>query len=62
MLKVVNHTEANRGKFSEGKYLKFLIVSHPKGSYNHHILVRVDIGAGVNCMNENTFNELFSEV
>ena len=62
MLKVVNHIEANRGKFIEGKHLKFPIVSHPKEPYNHHIVVRVDTGAYVNCMNENTFNELFPEV
>ena len=30
MLKTVNHIEANRGKFNEGKHLKFPIVSHPK--------------------------------
>ena len=62
MLKVVNHIEANRGKFSEGKHLKFPIASHPRGPYNHHIVVRVDTGADVNCMNENTFKELFPEV
>ena len=62
MLKVVNQIEANRGKFNEGKHLKFPIVSHPRGPYNHHIVVRVDTGADVNCMNENTFNELFPEV
>ena len=62
VLKVVNHIEANRGKFNEGKQLKFPIVSHPKGPYNYHIIVRVDTGADVNCMNENTFNELFQEV
>ena len=62
MLKVVNHIEANRGKFNEGKHLKFPIVSHPRGPYNNHIVVRVDTGADVNCMNENTFNELFPEV
>ena len=62
VLKVVNHIEANRGKFKEGKHLKFPIVSHPKGSYNHHIVVRVDTGADVNCMNEKTFNEFFLEV
>ena len=60
MLKVVNHIEAKRRKFNEGKHLKFPIVSHPRGPYNHHIVVRVDIGADV--MNENTFNELFPEV
>ena len=59
---MVNHIEANRGKFNEGKHLKFPIASHPKGSYNYHIVVRVDTGADVNCMNENTFNELFPEV
>ena len=59
---MVNHTEANRGKFNEGKHLKFPIVSHHRGPYNHHFVVRVDTGADVNCMNENTFNELFPEV
>ena len=58
MLKPVNHIEANRG----GKHLKFPIVSHPKGPYKHHIVVRVDTSADVNCMNEKTFNELFPEV
>ena len=62
MLKVVNHIEANRGKFYEAKHLKFPTVSHPRGPYNHHIVVRVDTGADVNCMNEKTFNELFPEV
>ena len=62
MLKVVNHIEANMGKFNEGKHLKFSIASHPKGLYNDHLIVRVDTGADVNCMNENTFNELFTEV
>ena len=62
MLQIVKHIEANRGKFNEEKHLKFPIVSHPKGPYNHHIVVRVDTGADVNCMNENTFNELFPEV
>ena len=62
MLKLVNHIEANRGRFHEEKHLKFPIASHPKGSYKHHIVVRVDTGADVNCMNEKTFNELFPEV
>ena len=48
MLKLVNHIEANRG----GKHLKFLIASHPKGPYKHHLVIRVDTGADVNCMNE----------
>ena len=58
MLKLVNHIEANKG----GKHLKFPIASHPKGAYKHHIVVRVDTGADINCMNEKTFNELFPEV
>ena len=62
MLKLVNHIEAKRGRYNEGKHLKFPIVSHPKGPYNHHIMVRVYTGADVNCMNENTFNELFPKV
>ena len=62
MLKVVNHTEANRGEFNEGKHLKFPITSHPRGPYNHNIVLRVDTGADVNCMNEKTFNELFPEI
>ena len=55
ILKVVDHIEANRGKFNEGKHLKFPIASHPKGPYNHHIVVRVNTGVDVNCTNENTF-------
>ena len=58
MLKLVNHIEANK----RGKHLKFPIASHPKRPYKHHIVVRVDTGADVNCMNEKTFNELFPEV
>ena len=60
MLKIVNHIEATKGP--QGKHLKFPIAKHPKGPYKHHIVVRVDTGADVNCMNENTFNELFPEV
>ena len=61
MFKLVNHIEANRGKM-EGKHLKFPTASHPKGPYKQHIVVRVDTGADVNCMNEKTFNELFPEI
>ena len=60
MLKLVNHIEATKGP--QGKLLKFPITKHPKGSYKHHIVVRMDTGADVNCMNEKTFNELFPEV
>ena len=58
MLKLVNHIKADKG----GKHLKFPIASHLKGPYKHHIVVRVDTGADVNCMNEKTFKELFPEV
>ena len=57
MLKLVNDIEAT--KEPHRKHLKFPIAKHPKGPYKHHIVVRVDTGADVNCMNEKTFNELF---
>ena len=57
MLKIVNNIGANRGP--QGEHLKFPISTHPKGLYKHHLVVRVDTGADVNCMNEKTFNELF---
>ena len=60
MLKTINHIEATRGP--QGKHLKFSITTHPKGPYKHHLVIRVDTGADVNCMNEKTFNELFPEV
>ena len=60
MFKLVNHIEATRG--TQGKHLKFPITKHPKGPYKHQIVVRVDTGADVNCVNEKTFNELFAEV
>ena len=60
MLKIVNHIGTNRGP--QRKHLKFPITTHPKGPYEHHLVVRLDTGADVNCMNEKTFNELFPEV
>ena len=60
MLKTINHIEATRRP--QGKHLKFPIATHPKGSYKYHLVVRVDTGADVNCMNEKPFNELFPEV
>ena len=60
MLIIVNHIGTNRGP--QGKHFKFPIATHPKGPYNPHIVVRVDTGADVNCMNEKTLNELFPEV
>ena len=58
MLEIINHIEATRGP--QRKHLKFPITTHPKGLYKHNLVVRVDTGADVNCMNEKTFNELFS--
>ena len=55
MLKIVNHIGTNRGP--QGKHLKFSITTHPKGPYKHHLVVRVDTGADVNCMNEKTFKD-----
>ena len=60
MLKLVNHIGATKGP--QGKHLKFPIDVDPRGPYKHHLVVRVDTGADVNCMNEKTFNELFPEV
>ena len=54
MLKIVNHIGANRGP--QGKHLKLPIATHSKGPYKHHLVVRVDTGADVNCMNEKTMN------
>ena len=60
MLKIVNHIGTTSG--SQEKHLKFPIDLNPRGPYKHHIVVRVDTGADVNCMNENTFKKLFPEV
>ena len=60
MLKIVNHIGATKG--SQEKHLKFPIDVDPRGPYKHHLVVRVDTGADVNCMNENTFKKLFPKV
>ena len=60
MLKIVNHIGATRG--SQEKHLKFPINVDPRGPYKHHLMVRVDTGADVNCMNEKTFKKLFPKV
>ena len=60
MLKIVNHIGTNRGP--QGKHLKFPIDTDSRGPYKHHLVVRMDTGADVNCLNEKTFNELFPEV
>ena len=41
---------------------KFPIDVDPRGPYKYHLVVRVDIGADVNCMNEKTFKKLFPKV
>ena len=60
MLKIVNHIGATRG--SQEKHLKFPIDVDPRGPDKHHLVVRVDTGADVNCMNEKTFKKLFPKV
>ena len=60
MLKIVNHIGATRG--SQEKHLKFPINVDPRGPYKHHLVVRVDTGADVNCMNEKTFKKLSPKV
>ena len=60
MLKIVNHIGTTSG--SQEKHLKFPIDVDPRGPYKHHIVVRADTGADVNCMNEKTFKKLFPEV
>ena len=60
MLKIVNHIGTTSG--SQEKHLKFPIDVEPRGPYKHHLVVRVDTGADVNCMNEKTFKKLFPKV
>ena len=60
ILELVNHIGATKGP--QGKHLKFPIDIDPRGPYKHHLMVRVDTGADVNCMNEKTFIEHFPEV
>ena len=60
MLMIVNHIGTTRG--SQKKHLKFLIDVDPRGPYKHHLVVRVDTVADVNCMNEKTFKKLFPKV
>ena len=60
MLKIVNHIGATSG--SQEKHIKFPIDVDPRGPYKHHLVVRVDTGADVNCMNEKTFKKLFPKV
>ena len=60
MLRIVNHIGTTSG--SQGNHLKFPIDVDPRGSYKNHLVVRVDTGADVNCMNEKTFRRLFPKV
>ena len=60
MLKIVNPIAATKGP--QGKHLTFPINTDPRGPYKHHVVIRVDTGADVNCMNEKTFNKLLPEV
>ena len=60
VLTIVNHIVATKG--SQKKHLKFPIDVDPRGPYKHHLVVRVETGADVNCMNEKTFKRLFPKV
>ena len=60
MLKLVNHIGTTSG--SQGKHLKFPIDVDPRGPYKDHLVIRVDTGADVSCMNEKTFRKLFLKV
>ena len=60
MLKLVNHIGTTSG--SQEKHLKFPIDVDPRGPYKNHLIVRVDTGADINCMNEKTFRRLFPKV
>ena len=57
VLKIVNHIGVTKGP--QEKHLKFPINVDPRGPYKHHLVVRVDTGADINCMNEKTFKRLF---
>ena len=60
MLRVTNHIGTTSGL--QEKHLKFPIDVDPRGPYKNHLIVRVDMGADVNCMNEKTFRKLFPKV
>ena len=60
MLKIINHIGTSNG--TQEKHLKFPIDVDVRGSHKHHLIVRVDTGADVNCMNETTFRKLFPKV
>ena len=60
MLKIINHIGTTSG--TQEKHLKFPIDVDVRGLYKHHLIVRVDTGADVNCMHETTFRRLFPKV
>ena len=60
MLKIVNHIGTTSG--SQGNHLRFPIDVNARGPHKDHLVVRVDTGAVVNCMNEKTFRRLFPKV
>ena len=60
MLKIINHVGTTSG--SQEKHLQFPIDVDVRGSYKDQIVVRVDTGADINCMNETTFRKLFQKV
>ena len=60
MLRVINHIGTTSG--SQEKHLKFPINVDPRGPYKNHLIVRVDMGADINCMNEKTSRKLFPKV
>ena len=60
MIKLINHIGTTNG--TQEKHLKFPIDVDVRGSYKNHLIVRVDTGADVNCMNETTFRRLFPKV
>ena len=60
MLKIVNHIGTTSG--SQENHLRFPIDVNSRGPYKDHLVVRVDTGADVNCMNEKTFRRLFPKV
>ena len=57
MLKLINHIGTTNG--TQEKHLKFPIDVDVRGSYKNHLIIRVDTGADVNCMNETTSGDCF---
>ena len=62
MIKVINKVRATQGSSEAFKHLKFKCTSHPRKPFQYNLIVRVDTGADVNCMNKNTLKALFPEV